>query len=232
MWLPVVVLAQLMIVTPPEPLPKSEPVSKPQPRVPLSATPEALFADLISTDEARRKAAADALGWEWMAGQIIGPVGLHAVNMDAGAKTERLITLDNAVAVLKQEGAEWWLVGSFSCCGPSGHAAEPFAEWKELVWSDTKDLIVHAGGASGTGVGQTNYQVYRLLRGQMFLVFEAEENAYNWRETTTTQILSTSPGKLATIRTRGKSSTCTNWQWDATKFLFAPAAPRPAKCPQ
>lgn len=234
MWVPILLLAQVMLVSPPEPLPNDEPIAKARPewRAKLSATPEVLFAALNSTDEARIKEAATALGWEWLADRIYGDIALHAVNLDADPGTERILTLENAAAVLKQEGDSWWLVGSFSCCGPSGHAAEPFAEWKELVWPGTQDLIIHAGGSQGTGVGQTNYQVYRLLRGHMYLVFEIDENTYNWRETIDTKVLPVSPGKLATRRTRGKATTCANWTWNPMKFRFEQTTPRPASCPQ
>jgi hypothetical protein len=88
-----------------------------------------------------------------------------------------------------------------------------------------KDIIVHAGG-------QTNYQVYRLLRGHRYLVFEIDENTYNWRETIDTKVRPLGPGKLATLRTRGKATTCTNWLWNPAKFRFEPVTPKPAKCPQ
>lgn len=91
-------------------------------------------------------------------------------------------------------------------------------------------MIIHTGGAYGTGVGQTNYQVYRLLRGQMYLVFEIDENQYNWRETIDTKVLPLSIGKIATLRTRGKSGICTHWQWNPEKFIFEPVKPKPAKC--
>ena len=233
MWVPLLLLAQyMMVVSPPEPLPKDQPTAKTERRVKLNSTPEALFAALTSREQARMTEAATALGWEWLAHRIYGDIALHAVNLDADDATERIITLGNAAAVLKQEGADWWLVGSFSCCVPSGHAAEPFAEWKSLVWPETKDLIIHAGGAYGTGVGQTNYQVYRLLRGHMYLVFEIDENTYNWRETIDTKVRPLGPGKLATLRTRGKATTCTNWLWNPAKFRFEPVTPKPAKCPQ
>lgn len=227
MWLPVLLLAQgMMIVSPQEPLPKDQPAAKTERRVKLNATPEALFAALTSPDEAGKKAAATALGWEWLADRVYGDVALHAVNLDADTATERVLTLENAAAVLKQEGNEWWLVGSFSCCGPSGRAPEPFAEWKSLVWPDTKDLIIHTGG------GQTSYQVYRLLRGHMYLVFEIDENTYNSRETIDTKVLPLSPGELATLRTRGEATTCTNWNWNPAKFRFEPVTPKPTRCPQ
>ena len=233
MWVPILLLAQgMMIVSTPEPLPKDAPAVRTECRVKLNETPEALFAALTSPDEAAKKQAANVLGWEWLADRIYGGIALHAVNLDADPATERILTLENAAAVLKQEGDSWWLVGSFSCCGPSGHAAQPFAEWRELVWPGTKDLIVHTGGAYGTGVGQTNFQVYRLLRGHLYLVFEIDENTYNWRETIDTKVLPLSPGKLATLRTRGKATTCTNWNWNPSKFRFEPATPKPAKCPQ
>ena len=180
----------MILVTDKEPLPKDQPTAKTERRVKLNTTPEALFAALTSKDRTRMTEAATALGWEWLAGRIYGDIALHAVNLDADDATERILTLENAAAVLKQEGDDWWLVGSFSCCGPSGRAAEPFVEWKSLVWPDTKDIIVHAGG-------QTNYQVYRLLRGHRYLVFEIDENTYNWRETIDTKVIPLTPGKLA-----------------------------------
>lgn len=233
MWVPILLLAQgMMIVSPPEPLPKVPPAAKTERRVKLNSTPEALFAALTSKDEARMKEAATAIDWQWLADRIYGDVAIHSVNLDADPTTERILTLDNAAAVLKQEGDDWWLVGSFSCCGPSGRAAEPFVEWKSLVWPGTQDLILHTGGAYGTGVGQTNYQVYRLLRGHMYLVFEIDENSYNSRETIQTKVLPLSPGKIATLRTRGKAAACTNWNWNPPKFRFEPVTPKPARCPQ
>jgi hypothetical protein len=173
------------LVSPPEPLPKDPPTAKPERRVKLNQTPEALFAALTSKDEPRMTEAATALGWEWLAHRIYGAVSLHAVNLDADDATERILTLENAAAVLKQEGADW-----------------------------------------------TNYQVYRLLRGHLYLVFEIDENPYNWRETIDTRVLPLSPGKLATLRTRGKATTCTNWNWNPAKYLFEHTSPKPAKCPQ
>ncbi len=231
--MPILLLAQgMMLVSPPEPLPKDQPTARRERRVKLNSTPEALFAALTSKDEARKKEAAIVLGWEWLADRIDGDVAIHSANLDADPATERILNLENAAAVLKQEGDDWWLVGSFSCCGPSGHAPEPFVEWKSLVWPDTKDLIIHTGGAYGTGVGQTNYQVYRLLRGHMYLVFEIDENTHNWRETIDTKVLPISAGKMATLRTRGKTTTCTNWNWNPTKFQFEPVTAKPARCPQ
>jgi hypothetical protein len=224
MGLPLLLLAQVLLVSQTEPLPKDQPTAKTERRVKLNTTPEALFAALSSKDQTRITEAATALGWEWLAERIYGDIALHAVNLDADDATERILTLENAAAVLKQEGADWWLVASFSCCGPSGRAAEPFVEWKSLVWPDTRDLIIHPGG-------QTNYQVYRLLRGHLYLVFEIDENPYNWRETIDTKVLPLSPGKLATLRTRGKATTCTNWNWNPAKYLFEHTSPKPAKCP-
>lgn len=123
MWLPVLILAQYVsVVSPPEPLPKEPPAAKPMSRAKLNATPDVLFAALTSKDENRVREAAASLGWEWLAGSIGGDIGLHAVNLDADEVSERILTLDNAAAVLKLEDSDWWVVGSFSCCGPSGNA--------------------------------------------------------------------------------------------------------------
>ena len=46
MWLPVLLLAQVMLVSPPEPLPKDQPTAKRERRVKLNSTPDALFAAL------------------------------------------------------------------------------------------------------------------------------------------------------------------------------------------
>jgi hypothetical protein len=131
----------MILVTNKKPLPKDQPTAKTERRVKLNTTPEALFAALTSKDRTRMTEAATALGWEWLAGRIYGDIALHAVNLDADDATERILTLENAAAVLKQEGDEWWLVGSFSCCGPSGRAAEPFVEWKSLVWRFTRTSL-------------------------------------------------------------------------------------------
>jgi hypothetical protein len=99
-------------------------------------------------------------------------------------------------------GDAWWLLGSFSCCGPL-----PFVEWKELVWPGTKDLIIHGSGVRGTGVGQTTLTAYRIWRGRL------------------------TAGRTTRIGHR-QSYSCNAFRWRVARFSFAPTIRKKGECSQ
>jgi len=226
MWLPTLLLAQLL-VSPAEPLPTEPPKAAPIERKRLTETPEALFAALNSGDKQRVKAALEDIGLsEWLA--YLDDIGLHAVNLDSDPEKERIITLPNVIAVMKRDGGEWWSLGTFICCGTQGLDVRAFAEWRELVGTGTRDILVHQTSIGGNGgAGETRLKAFRIWRGHLYPVFDIVESAHYWLSAESTRISYPQNGRIVIRRDftgpKPRKSVCTAMQWNVAAFAFQPS---------
>ncbi|MBL8210939.1 MAG: hypothetical protein JNK87_09520 [Bryobacterales bacterium] len=227
-----------IVVAEREGTPSKAPQLPAEPRHSLSLDPDQVLPRLLSTDAAIRSAAFRSLGMEYIADWTPTDVRILAVNLDADDELERVVTARSgtnaeAVALDRQEGA-WWSVGQWACCGPRATYIEPFLEVRQLVWHGTNDIIVHAGGATGTGVGEQRLSAYRLWNGTLYKVLDILEWAYNWSESEQASVeypvmedMDSSKPRIITVRRvkgQGRRSrvVCERYQWDAKGFLFRP----------
>ncbi len=190
MWAAAVATAQFVgIATEPEPAPREFPASS-APRRKLEGDFDGWLASLLAPEAGRRNEALRRLGMEFVGEPSIADVRVFAVNLDADADLERVVQvsggLDGEVTVWKKEEGAWWNLAHFVCRGPGGRAADPLLELRPVVRYGTNDLILHAGGSQGTGVGERRLQIYRLWGGRAYRVLDLIESAYNmsgWEET-------------------------------------------------
>ena len=225
-----------------EPLSSKPPQAAPEPRVKRALSPDALFAMFASNDEVQHNAAIDHIGIGWPMTHNPVDVRLFAVNIDTDDDLERVLISrghgDAVAIVAKKEAGEWWELGGFLCCGPSGGALD--IELKETVWFGTKDIVVHSGGAQGTGIGAHSLRIYRVLGGHMYKVLDVVEEAYNWAESQSARVRypdldSHEPAVILVETTKQagarRTTTCTRHSWDAARFAFVASRPTPGACP-
>lgn len=136
---------------------------------------------------------------------------------------------------MKQIDGKWWRLGDF--LSRKRASLDTFVSLKPLVWPGTYDLVVSSGGSQGTGVGATAQSVYRLLRGNLYKVFEVVDGSWNWTTTESAAVLypdaeARGPIQVRTIRkTTGRSeiSKCAVHRWNPAAFVFAPSGSCGAK---
>lgn len=225
-----------------EPQPNRPPQSTPEPRRKLAVNPDSLFPLIVSEDPSQRSKALEVLGMSWMGEMQPTDARLLAVNLDSDQDLERVLimksNLNAAVVVLKNEKGTWWELGSFFCCGPSGRVQEPFVELRQTVWHGTNDLIVHAVGAHGTGVGEGRLMIYRVWKGNLYKVLDISEWEYNMRDSETSRIFfpdmesHASPQVITVIKDSQKrrKATCIPYRWEVKKFAFVQIPPSPKFC--
>jgi len=96
---------------------------------------------------------------------------------------------------------------------------------KQLVWHRTYDLIVHGGSSQGTGVGATTQSVYRLLRGNMYKVFDVVEESWNLSSAKSAKVsYPTEAGDAIVVRSVGARCEAFHWKSEAFAFLSVPCA--------
>jgi hypothetical protein len=229
-----------------EPRPDTPPKLAAEERRKLFLDPDTMYTRLISKDDRLKRETVKGLGESWLAERDFTDVRLFAVNLDADRDLERVLMfrsggLDGAAVIAKQEDGVWWELGSFRCCGPGGSPrVEPFIELRETVWYGTKDIVVHLGGPQGTGVGERDVSIYRVLRGRLYKVLQIVEWTYNLAGEETSRIdypdvgSSVGPSVIAVKKTKQVGSRrtvqCTPYQWDRARFAFVQIAPTRLLC--
>ena len=157
---------------------------------------------------------------------------LYIQNMDADEDLEYLLLLADlsyqVAIVMKQIDGKWWNLASL--LGRNRGELDAFVSLKPLVWPGTYDVILRAGGSQGTGVGATTQSVYRILRGNMYKVFEVVDGSYNWTSTESANV--TYPGPDDDVKTivarrirnsangGRKVTSCEAFRWNPKEFVF------------
>ena len=199
---------------------------------------------LLSRDPAKRNEAFDTFGLPFIATRDPQDIRLFAVNMDSHPDLERVVIatsdLDVEAAVLRRDNDVWWELGHFVCCGPGARSSLPFLELRQTVSYGTNDIIVHAGGSQGSGVGELRLMIFRVWNSKLYKVLDIVESAYNFSQSEETRISypdtgdSGEPRILTVHRTkeiRGRrTSLCELYRWDAGKFTFLRTAPDRKRC--
>jgi len=169
---------------------------------------------------------------------------LFAVNVDSDADFERVLivtsNLDAGAVLFKKENGIWWQLGSFTRCASGSQLPDPFVELRQIVWYGTNDLIVHAPGPHGTGVGELRLKIYRVWKGRLYKVFDVVEWAYNLSASESSRITYpgtdsyTSPRVIVVRRSQEtqnrRKATCIPYLWDANRFFFVQIPPAQGLC--
>ncbi len=167
-----------------EELPRNPPQVAALPAAQARLDPDSALALLDSRDSAQIQSALERLGLAPYSSLPPRAVVLSAVNLDQDRDLERVLQIDMgtsaAAVVFKKREEGWWQIGVFGCCEARAGVARPFVELRETVWPGTTDLVVHAGGSQGTGVGQMTLGIYRMWQGRLYPVLDVVESAWNW----------------------------------------------------
>lgn len=241
-----VALGQVIAAIPKEPGPKS-PQFAAEPRRKLAIDPDTLLPRLLSPEARERADAFTRAGLEIMGDQEPQEVRLLALNIDSDPDLERVLIVKGlggmismGAAVYKKENGVWWQLGGFFCCGPGSQPNDPFIEMRQIVRYGTNDIVIHAGGSQGTSAGAWQLMVFRVWKGSLYKVLDIVESAYNFAGPEQTRVSypntehSSAPPVISVHRTKEvrnrRSSTCTQYRWDADRFAFVVLASSRGSC--
>jgi hypothetical protein len=170
------------VVVPSEPL--ANPVSKPEPRHRISASPLAIFTNLSSEGAEARCLAYRQLGIDSSLDSLhVDDLRLEMVNLDADDEDEAILVYTigrrlTTAAVFDKAKDGWWQVGAFDYSWHwKSDTAERLIGLKEIVRRQRKDLVVRQE-SGGTGVVKTDLAVYRMYNGALYRVFNINEFWY------------------------------------------------------
>lgn len=219
-----------------EPLPANPPTQSPLPRRPATLSPEEILTHLTSGNPNLIRAALTACQLSSVLSEAITSATLASTQLDATPGLERILTIQTtrltAVQIFHQDDSGvWWNLATFLTGGPTNQRQHPFLELRATVWPGTQDLILHHGGSQGTGVGQVELSIHRLLRGHLYNVLTLTESAHNWTRQESSRITFPQPGAPSprllvrtTIRTNRRiTTTRRTYQWHPTRFAFLPS---------
>ena len=161
--------------------PPATPVSKPEARHRVLASPATIFNNLLNPST--RRLAYQQLGAnpnDFDPSEHVDDVRLLMVNLDDDEELEAIliytIRMHVTRAIVLDKGSDgWWQIGEFDAWWHwTPKYAEQLISLEEIVWPGRKDIVVRVT-SGGTDVVRTDLSVYRVYRGKLYRVFTVAE---------------------------------------------------------